>query len=76
MALILKCWKLEPYNRPTMNQVIAKLKTIITINNYDSVSQNFYKADIKEIEPTTKNINKNIFEEDLSIIIAGFSCLI
>src|SRR6266536_3743121 len=32
-------------------------------------TQNFYKMDIKEIEPTTQNINETIFEEDLSIII-------
>jgi TPR repeat protein len=31
--------------------------------------KNFNKINIKEIEPTTKNINKNIFEGDLSIVI-------
>src|SRR5438034_10046669 len=31
--------------------------------------QNFYKMDIKEIGPTTQDINETIFEEDLSIII-------
>src|SRR6185437_1465801 len=31
--------------------------------------QNFYKTDIKEIRPTTQDINETIFEEDLSIII-------
>ena len=31
--------------------------------------QNFYKMDIKEIEPTTQKINENVFEEDLSIMI-------
>src|SRR5437762_1309450 len=31
--------------------------------------QNFDKMDMKEIEPTTKNINENIYEENLSIVI-------
>jgi TPR repeat protein len=31
--------------------------------------QNFYKMNINEIGPTTKNIHENIFEEDLSIVI-------
>ncbi|EXX78460.1 uncharacterized protein OCT59_023411 [Rhizophagus irregularis] len=33
------------------------------------VTQSFNKLDIKEIEPTTQDINKNIYEEDLSVII-------
>ncbi|GBC10023.1 hypothetical protein RclHR1_00930001 [Rhizophagus clarus] len=33
------------------------------------IIQNFFKLDIIEIEPTTQNIKKNIFEEDLSIVI-------
>src|SRR6266498_2690024 len=33
------------------------------------IIQNFVKVDIKEIGPTTQNINKIIIEEDLSIII-------
>ncbi|EXX76058.1 uncharacterized protein OCT59_023650 [Rhizophagus irregularis] len=43
------------------------------INNlsheFFQINQNFDKMNIKEIEPTTKNINKNIFEEDLTIVI-------
>ncbi|CAB4473927.1 unnamed protein product [Rhizophagus irregularis] len=31
--------------------------------------QNFYKMEVKEIGPTTQNINEIIFEQDLSIII-------
>ncbi|RIA87235.1 hypothetical protein C1645_878168 [Glomus cerebriforme] len=33
------------------------------------IIQNFDKINVKEIEPTTKNINETIFEEDLSIVI-------
>ncbi|GBC20483.2 kinase-like domain-containing protein [Rhizophagus irregularis DAOM 181602=DAOM 197198] len=33
------------------------------------IIQNFDKIDIKDIKPTTQNINKNIYEEDLSIMI-------
>ncbi|RGB29655.1 hypothetical protein C1646_766345 [Rhizophagus diaphanus] len=37
--------------------------------SHDELSQNFKKTDIKEVEPTTQNINKNICEENLSIVI-------
>ncbi|GBC06383.1 hypothetical protein RclHR1_00680027 [Rhizophagus clarus] len=33
------------------------------------IIQNFNKINIKGIEPTTTNINKNIFDQDLSIVI-------
>src|SRR6266498_4314280 len=36
---------------------------------FPQIIQNFYKMDIKEIEPTTQKINENVFEEDLSIMI-------
>jgi TPR repeat protein len=36
---------------------------------HDHFIQNFSKMDIREIEPTTKNINKSIYEEDLSVLI-------
>src|SRR6185437_8142984 len=45
-------------------------------SNYNSpheesiqIIQTFDKTDIKEIEPTTQNINENIYEEDLSIVV-------
>ncbi|GBC06382.1 hypothetical protein RclHR1_00680026 [Rhizophagus clarus] len=41
---------------------------IITSNTNNLLHENI-KIDIKEIEPTTKNINENIFEEELSIVI-------
>ena len=38
--------------------------------NSNKIIQNFFKLNIKEIEPNTnKNINENIFEEDLIIVI-------
>ncbi|EXX50443.1 kinase-like domain-containing protein, partial [Rhizophagus irregularis DAOM 181602=DAOM 197198] len=77
-----ECWNNEPINRPTIIQVVDKLKTIITETNVKQsenvpnlnrelpqIIQNFMKSNIIEIEPTTQNINKSIFEEDLSIII-------
>ncbi|PKK64231.1 kinase-like protein [Rhizophagus irregularis] len=91
--LYIECCNNDPDNRPEMNQVVSKLKTIITKNKMilkrsdqlDSTSltpdnnqlngdlyqtiQNFVKTNIKELEPTTKNIHKNIFEENLSIVI-------
>ncbi|RIA89584.1 hypothetical protein C1645_824640 [Glomus cerebriforme] len=33
------------------------------------IIQHFDILNLKEMEPTTKNINKNVFEEDLSIVI-------
>ena len=39
-----------------------------TNNSLHEFFQNFNKINIKEIEPTSKNINKYIFEGDLSII--------
>ncbi|EXX54371.1 uncharacterized protein OCT59_023546 [Rhizophagus irregularis] len=43
------------------------------INNsfHDKFIKNFNKLNIKEIEPTTQNINENIYEEDLGIVIDG-----
>ncbi|RIA89714.1 hypothetical protein C1645_185166 [Glomus cerebriforme] len=70
--LYIECWNDEPDNRPIMIQVVAKLGTIIKnvqTNNYKLISQNFCKTNISEIEPTTQNLNENIFEEDLSIVI-------
>ncbi|GBB84168.1 hypothetical protein RclHR1_01080024 [Rhizophagus clarus] len=47
--------------------------SLINNNNLLHVSsqliQNFDKINIKEIEPTTKNINKNIFEGDLIMVV-------
>ncbi|RGB36197.1 kinase-like domain-containing protein [Rhizophagus diaphanus] len=38
-------------------------------NNILQINQNFDKISIKEIEPKTQNINKYIFEEDLSFVV-------
>ncbi|GES87994.1 kinase-like domain-containing protein [Rhizophagus clarus] len=76
-----ECWDNEPVNRPTINQVVDKLKAIITKTNVTKsnvnsshegllqIIQNFNKMNIMEIEPITQNINESIFEEDLGIVI-------
>jgi TPR repeat protein len=38
-------------------------------SEFFQIIKNFDKTNIKEIEPTTKNINEHIFEEDLSIVV-------
>ncbi|GES90995.1 kinase-like domain-containing protein [Rhizophagus clarus] len=45
--------------------------SVINSSNYISKAiRSFHKVNIlKEIEPTTRNINNNIFDEDLSIVI-------
>src|SRR5436305_1849918 len=50
-------------------QLILNSDNVDTPNRELSQIQNFCKMDIKEIEPTTQDINETIFEEDLSIII-------
>ncbi|EXX79640.1 hypothetical protein RirG_003630 [Rhizophagus irregularis DAOM 197198w] len=50
----------------------SKINNSLINNDFSheiSLTQNFNKINIKEIEPTTKVINKSIFEEDLSIVI-------
>ena len=37
-------------------------------HEFSQIIYNFDKMNIKEIEPTTKNINKNIYDGDLSIV--------
>src|SRR6266536_5274576 len=48
---------------------VDSLSTNNSLNEFSQIIQNFDKINIKEIEPTTKNINKHIFEGDLSIVI-------
>jgi TPR repeat protein len=38
-------------------------------DSFSQIIKNFDKMNTKEVEPTTKNINKNIFEGDLIIVI-------
>ncbi|CAB4391320.1 unnamed protein product [Rhizophagus irregularis] len=70
--LYTECWNNEPDNRPTMNQVVAKLKAIIDLNNssynssYHQIMQNF-EINKEEIGPTIQNIHEVIFEEELVI---------
>ncbi|EXX57134.1 uncharacterized protein OCT59_024735 [Rhizophagus irregularis] len=69
--LYTECWNGEPKNRPSMNQVVDKLKSIITKTHIteSQIIQKNDKMNIKETEPTIQNINRAIFEEDLSIVI-------
>src|SRR5579862_2326286 len=39
-----------------------------SLYEFSQIIQNFNKIDIKEIEPTTKNVNEYIYEEDFSIV--------
>ncbi|GES91122.1 kinase-like domain-containing protein [Rhizophagus clarus] len=68
-----ECWDNEPNNRPTMSQVIVKLNNFISNpllhKKLSQTIQNFDKINIIGIEPSIQNINKNIFEEDLSILV-------
>jgi hypothetical protein len=42
-----------------------------SLNKFSQIIQNFNKINIKEIEPTVKNISKNVFDGDLSIVVDG-----
>ncbi|EXX64622.1 uncharacterized protein OCT59_014767 [Rhizophagus irregularis] len=72
--LYTECWNNEPDNRPTVNQVVAKLKVIIDLNNssykesYHQIMQNF-EINKEEIGPTIQNIHEVIFEEELGIMV-------
>ncbi|PKY24452.1 HCP-like protein [Rhizophagus irregularis] len=68
----------SPFKKITDKQLNLDNIKLININNTNNNSlhkisqiiQNFNKLNIlKEIEPTTQNINENFFEEDLSIVI-------
>src|SRR5947207_1066049 len=43
-----------------------------SLHEFSQIIQNFDKVNIKEIEPTIKNISEYIFEGDLSIVITEF----
>ncbi|EXX54381.1 uncharacterized protein OCT59_023555 [Rhizophagus irregularis] len=56
--------------------VTKNLDKMYTSNSYDlshekmiRIIQNFNKIDMKEIKPTTQNINENIYEGDLGIVV-------
>ncbi|RGB37338.1 kinase-like domain-containing protein [Rhizophagus diaphanus] len=69
--LYTECWNGKPKNRPSMNQVVDKLKSIITKTciTESQIIQKNDKMNIKETEPTIQNVNRAIFEEDLSSVI-------
>ncbi|GES91101.1 kinase-like domain-containing protein [Rhizophagus clarus] len=51
-----ECWNGEPTNRPSINELTAKLTN--TQHNY-----------LTNTKPSIQNINETIFEEDLSAIV-------
>ncbi|RIA86743.1 kinase-like domain-containing protein [Glomus cerebriforme] len=65
--LYIECWDDEPSKRPAMNQVVEKLKAILS--KIDIMTEYYKIENTKEVEPTIHNIHENIFEEDLSIVI-------
>ncbi|GBC20375.2 kinase-like domain-containing protein [Rhizophagus irregularis DAOM 181602=DAOM 197198] len=68
-----ECWDGEPINRPSINEIITKLKQLNNNNllheELSHIIRNFDKNYTKEIEPSIQNINETIFEEDLNIVI-------
>ncbi|GET04524.1 kinase-like domain-containing protein [Rhizophagus clarus] len=75
-----ECWNSEPDNRPTMNQVVARLKEIIMRLNIIVNSQkpdnadesnidSSYEVDIKEIE--SKTGTSILIDELINIIFKG-----
>ena len=67
----------EDYKANINYQLNPQLSDISNITNNNQsheeipqiIIQNFDNMNIKEMEPTTQNIHKNIFEEDFSILI-------
>ena len=57
-----ECWDGEPDNRPDMNQVVAKLKTMIT---QTTTLTNNYPTD-EELSSNTVNNSSNINEDFLN----------
>ncbi|EXX56247.1 uncharacterized protein OCT59_003182 [Rhizophagus irregularis] len=63
--LYTECWNSEPDNRPTMNQVVERLKLMIFVSNQPSqIIQKFDKINVKE---TTKSLI--LLEEKFNKII-------
>src|SRR4051812_10267122 len=80
MFFIIDCWNIEPDNRPTINQVVDKLKVIIAKENIIINDFHLYN-NIKDIKSSNNHqpnldvaISKNInsVHGDLSQIINRF----
>ena len=62
----LECWDHEPDNRPTMNQVVSKLKSIIVASD----QKDNQKLNPKLPKEQTSNLNESSqVVQDLSMII-------
>jgi TPR repeat protein len=69
--------EMNKYYQTKNNYLNEKQSEFLNVNNSDTlyidnshhIMQNFYKVNIKEIEPTIHNINKHVYEENLSLII-------
>ncbi|UZO03058.1 uncharacterized protein OCT59_023471 [Rhizophagus irregularis] len=73
--LYTECWNCEPDDRPNMDQVIAKLKAIITKSNV--IMEDYYQTDINyELNPqlsiNNQNYNLDLPHENLSQNIQNF----
>src|ERR1043166_4150434 len=67
--IFLDCWNGEPNNRPTINQVIAKLKEIIT-------KDDVITKDITSISLSDENANKQtLIENCFNIIVHEINVL-
>src|SRR4051794_26430767 len=49
--------------------IICSLNNNNSLYEFSQIIQNFNKIIIKEMEPTIKNINNNIFDGDLNIVV-------
>ena len=64
MYYYLECWDGEPYNRPTMRDVVERLKSIIlksTMKIYQRKNENIYNI-VNQNQITNGNITLNIIE--------------
>ena len=66
----LGCWSGEPDNHSTINQVVAKLKAIITKND---VIVKPYNSNTSIQQAETLNNDNNLLHKDLSQLIQNFN---
>ncbi|GBC02999.1 hypothetical protein RclHR1_04920008 [Rhizophagus clarus] len=69
ISLYSDCWNNIPDNRPTINQVVAKLSAIISKENIQLSSDQLIKSNLK----TYENIINNSLYEEMSHVIQYFN---